>query len=69
MIDHSVENERKVSDRQYDLVVKGQGHTYLNLVYDSKRERLFNCLTYGVHIRHYDCLSCVDYNKSLRIWI
>ena len=53
----------------YDLVVKGQGHLYLELVHGLKREYLFHFLTQCKHIRKNDCLSCVDYNKSLRIWI
>ena len=48
-------------------MVKGQGHTYLELVYGSKREFLFHFLTKCVHICHNDCLSRVDYNKSLSI--
>ena len=45
MIGHGVKNKTKVSDSWYDLVVKGQGHLYLELVHGLKREYLCHLLT------------------------
>ena len=42
---YDVKIKTKVSDSWYDLLVKRQGHTYLELVYGSKREYLFHFLT------------------------
>ena len=38
---HGVYIVTKVSDRQYDVVVKDQGHIHLKPVYGSKLEYLF----------------------------
>ena len=46
-----VKNITKVSDCLYDLGVKGQGHTYLKLIYCSNdKECLFHFLIEGVRI-------------------
>ena len=70
------DQDRKVSAKSVTMRamtlcknLSGYRELLLKLVYGSKREHFFHFLTSHIHICYNNCISCEDYNKSLRIWI